>query len=71
MGVTKAQYIDATMDCMEKGCIFNTRYELFFDAAANVVQDDRWREVCAWNKHVRLQEQTENGWLLSLMCDFE
>jgi len=54
---------------MEKGGVFNTRYDKWFDAAANMVQDGS-REVCAWNKHVRLQEQTENGWLLSLMWWF-
>ena len=27
MGVTKAQYIDATMDCMENGGVFNTIYD--------------------------------------------
>jgi len=27
LGVTKAQYIDATMDCMENGGVFNTIYD--------------------------------------------
>ena len=47
IGVTKeAQYIDATMDCMEKSGVFNTRYEKWFDAAANVFQNDGFKEVC-------------------------
>ena len=64
MGVTTAQYIDATMDCMENGGIFNTPYDKWpkFDTAANVLQDDGSRIVCCTsNKHVRLLEQTENG----------
>jgi len=46
MGVTKAQYIDATMDCMEKSGICNMRYEKWFDAAANVLQNDGSKKVC-------------------------
>jgi len=46
MWVTKAQCIDATMDCMEKSEVFNTRYEKWFDAAANVLQNDGSNEVC-------------------------
>ena len=46
MGVKKAQCIDATMDCMEKSGVFNTRYEKWFDAAANVLQNDGSKEVC-------------------------
>jgi len=38
--VTKAQYIEATMDYMENGGVFVTRYEKWFDTAANVLQDD-------------------------------
>ena len=41
-GVTKAQYIKATMDCMENDGVFNTRY----DKWANVLQDDGSRIVC-------------------------
>ena len=40
LGVTKAQYIEATMDYMENGGIFVTRYDKWFDTAANVLQDD-------------------------------
>jgi len=49
MGVTTAQYIDATMDCMENGGIFNTPYDKWpkFDTAANVLQDDGSRIVCS------------------------
>ena len=39
MGVTKAQYIDATMAFMKKSGVFNIRYEKWFDAAANVLQN--------------------------------
>ena len=46
MGVTKVQYIDATMDCMEKRGVFNTLHEKWFDAAANVLQYDGSKEVC-------------------------
>jgi len=46
MGVTKAQHIDATMDFMEKGGEFNTQYERWFDAAANMLQDDGSKKVC-------------------------
>jgi len=46
LGVTKVQYIEATMDCMENGCVFVTRYEKWFDTAANVLQDDGSRIVC-------------------------
>jgi len=46
MGVTKVQYIDATMDCMEKNGVINTRYEKRFYAAANVLQNDGSKEVC-------------------------
>ena len=46
MGVTKAQYIDATMAFMEKSGVFNIRYEKWFDAAANVLQNDGSKQVC-------------------------
>jgi len=46
MGVTEAQYIDTIMDFMEKTGVFNTRYEKWFEAAANVLQDDRSKQVC-------------------------
>ena len=46
MGVTKAQYIDATMDFMEKTSVFNTRCEKWFETAANVLQDDGSKQVC-------------------------
>jgi len=46
LGVTKAPHIDATMDCMENGGVFNTRYDKWFDTAANVLQDDGSRIVC-------------------------
>ena len=45
LGVTKAQYIEATMDYMENGGIFVTRYDKWFDTAANVLQDDGSRIV--------------------------
>jgi len=45
-GVTKGQYIDATMDCLETGGVFATRYDEWFDAAANVIQKDGSRLVC-------------------------
>jgi len=44
--VTKAKCIDATMDFMEKMGIFNTRYEKWFETAANVLQDDASKQVC-------------------------
>ena len=43
--VTKAQYIEATMDYMENAGIFVTRYHKWFDTAANVLQDDGSRIV--------------------------
>ena len=46
MGVTKAQYIDTTMAFMEKSGVFNIRYEKWFDAAANVLQNDGSKQVC-------------------------
>ena len=46
LGVTKAPHIDATMDCMENGGVFNTRYDKWFDTAANMLQDDGSRIVC-------------------------
>jgi len=46
MGVTKAQYIDATMDFMEKTAVFNTRYQKRFEAAAMVLQEDGSKQVC-------------------------
>jgi len=45
LGVTKAQYIEVTMDYMENGGIFVTRYDRWFDTAANVLQDDGSRIV--------------------------
>jgi len=45
LGVTKAQYIEATMDYMENGGIFVTRYDKWFDTAANALQDDGSRTV--------------------------
>ena len=45
LGVTKAQYIEVTMDYMENGGIFVTRYDKWFDTAANVLQDDGSRIV--------------------------
>ena len=47
MGITKAQCIDATMDFMEQGGVFNTWYEKKFDAAANMLQDDGSEKVCS------------------------
>ena len=46
LGVTKAQYIEATMDYMENGGVFVTRFDKWFDTAANVLQDDGSRIVC-------------------------
>jgi len=46
LGVTKVQYIEATMDYMENGGVFVTRYDKWFDTAANVLQDDGSRIVC-------------------------
>jgi len=45
LGVTKAQYIEVTMDYMENADIFVTRYDKWFDTAANVLQDDGSRIV--------------------------
>ena len=45
LGVAKAQYIEATMDYMENGGIFVTRYDKWFDTAGNVLQDDGSRIV--------------------------
>ena len=47
MVVTKVQHIDATMNFMEKGGVFNTRYDKWFDAAANVSQDDGAKKKCS------------------------
>jgi len=46
MGITKAQYIDGTMDCMEKAGVFNTRSEKWIEARLNVLQDGRSKQVC-------------------------
>jgi len=46
MGFTKAQYIEATMACMENSGVFNIRYEKWFDTAANVLQNDESKQVC-------------------------
>ena len=48
MGVTKAhwQYIDATMAFMEKSGVFHIRNEKWFDAVANVLQNDGSKLVC-------------------------
>jgi len=46
LGVTKAQYIETTMIYMENGGVFVTRYDKWFDTAANVLQDDGSRIVC-------------------------
>jgi len=48
--VTKAQHIDATMACMEKSGVFNIRYEKWFDAATNVLQNDGFKQVCRLKK---------------------
>jgi len=45
LGVTKAQYIEATMDYMENSGIYVTRYDKWLDTAANVLQDDGSRIV--------------------------
>jgi len=34
------------MDCIKNGDVFNTRYDKWFDTAANVLQDDGSRMVC-------------------------
>jgi len=46
LGVTKAQYIEATMDYMENGGVFVTRYDKWVDTGGNVLQDDGSRIVC-------------------------
>jgi len=46
LGVTKAQYIETTIDCMENGGVFVTRYDKWFDTAANVLQYNGSRIVC-------------------------
>ena len=46
LGVTKVQYIEATMDYLENGGIFVTRCDKWFDTAGNVLQDDGSRMVC-------------------------
>ena len=45
LGVTKAQYIEVTMDYMENGGIFFTRNDKLFDTVAKVLQDDGSRMV--------------------------
>jgi len=40
LGVAKAQYIEVTMDYMENGGIFVTRYDKWFDTSAKVLHDD-------------------------------
>ena len=46
MRVTKAQCIDATMDFIKKSGVFNSQYGKWFDAAANVLQNDGSKEAC-------------------------
>jgi len=45
-GVTKAQYIDATLDLMEKTVVFNTCHVKWIEAAANVLQEDVSKQMC-------------------------
>ena len=45
LGVAKAQYIEVTMDYMENGGIFVTRYDKWFDTSAKVLHDDGSRIV--------------------------
>jgi len=49
------------MDCMENGDVLNTRYDKWFDTAANMLQMMGRELGAAFNKHVCLLEQTENG----------
>jgi len=65
MRVTKAQYIDLTMDCMEKGGVFKTRYGKWFDAAANLLQDDGSREVCRL-KQTCTPTETDRKWVTTV-----
>ena len=46
LGVREAQCIEATMDYMENGGVFDTQYDKWFDKAANVLQNDGSRIVC-------------------------
>jgi len=45
-GNTRAQYIESTMDCMEKAGVSNARSEKWIEARLNVLQDDRSKQVC-------------------------
>jgi len=36
--ISAGQYFEAIMDCMENDDAFNTRYDKWFDTAANVLQ---------------------------------
>ena len=47
MGVTKAQYIDANMEIMEKTGVFNTRYEKWFEALSSKHVAGRWVQTSA------------------------
>jgi len=67
MGVTKAQYIDASMDFMEKTGVFNTVYKKQFEAAANVLQDDGSKQMCRLKQTCTPKGAARNIWLLSLM----
>jgi len=58
--VTEAQYIEVTMDYMKNCGIFVTRYDKWFDTAANVLQDDGLRIVSRLSKHVHLLEHPRN-----------
>ena len=68
LGVTKVQHIQATMDYMENAGIFVTRYDKWFDTAADVLQDDGSRIV----SHLK-QTCTPTGaarkWVTTVTCD--
>jgi len=45
---------------MEKGIVFNARYDKWFDTAANVLQDDGSKEVCRLKQTCTPKKQTKN-----------
>jgi len=68
LGVTKAQYIQATMDYMENAGIFVTRYDKWFDTAANVLQDAGSRIVSRL-KQTSTPTGAARKWVTTVTCD--
>jgi len=65
LGVTKVQYIEATMDYLENGGIFVTRCDKWFDTAGNVLQDDGSRIVSCL-KQTCMSTRAARKWVMTV-----